>query len=47
MMNWKPYYLREVANKVTAFTVILGEDVEKEWLHIVVEGLVVQEQFSE
>lgn len=32
---------------MAAFTVVLGEDVEKEGLHIVVEGLVIQEQFSE
>lgn len=44
--EWKPHYLGEVADKVAAFAVVLGEDVEKEGLHIVVEGLVVQEQFS-
>ena len=40
-------YLREVADQVATFVVILGQDVEKEGLHIVVEGLVVQEQLGQ
>lgn len=40
-------YLREVTNKVATFAVVLGEDVEKEGLHIVVEGLVVEEQLGQ
>lgn len=40
-------YLGEVADEVATFAVILGEDVEKEGLHIIVEGLVVQEQLGQ
>lgn len=40
-------YLREVTDKVATFAVILGEDVEKEGLHIIVEGLVVQKQLGQ
>lgn len=40
-------YLREVTNKVATFAVVLGEDVEKEGLHIIVEGLVVEEQLGQ
>lgn len=45
--SWRSSYLREVANQVATFVVILGQDVEKEGLHIIVEGLVVQEQLSQ
>lgn len=37
------YYLRKVADEVAALAVVLGQDVEKEGLHIIVEGLMVQE----
>ena len=40
-------YLGEVADEVATFAVILGQDVEKEGLHIIVEGLVVQEQLGQ
>lgn len=40
-------YLWEVANEVAAFAVVLGQDVEKEGLYIVVEGLVVQKQLGQ
>lgn len=40
-------YLGEVANKVATFAVVLGQDVEKEGLHIIVEGLVVQEELGQ
>lgn len=35
--------LRKVADEVAALAVVLGQDVEKEGLHIIVEGLMVQE----
>lgn len=41
------HYLGEVANKVAPFVVVLGQDVEKEGLHVIVEGLVVQEQLGQ
>lgn len=40
-------YLGEVTDKVATFAVVLGEDIEKEGLDIIVEGLVVQEQFGQ
>lgn len=40
-------YLGEITNEVAAFAVVLGQDVEKEGLHIIVEGLVVQEKFGQ
>lgn len=39
-------YLGKVANKVTALNIILCQHIEKKWLHIVIESLVVQEEFS-
>ena len=32
---------------MAAFVVVLGQDIEKEGLHIIVEGLVVQEQLGQ
>lgn len=46
MEAWRSY-LGEVANEVATLAVILGQDVEKEGLHIIVEGLVVQEKFGQ
>lgn len=46
LASWWPY-LGEVANEVATFAVVLGQDVEKEGLHVVVEGLVVQEQLGQ
>lgn len=43
--SWE--YLGEVADEVATFAVVLGQDVEKEGLHIIVEGLVVQEQLGQ
>ena len=40
-------YLGEVAHQVTAFVVVLGEDVEEEGLHIIVQSLVVQEKLGQ
>lgn len=40
-------YLGEIANKVAAFAVVLRQDIEKEGLHVVVEGLVVEEQLGQ
>lgn len=40
-------YLGEVANEVTTFAVVLGQDVEEEGLYIVVEGLMVQKQLGQ
>lgn len=40
-------YLREVTDEVAAFAIVLSEDVEKEGLHIIVQGLVVQEQLGQ
>lgn len=40
-------YLGEVADKMATFVVILGEDVKKEGLHVIVEGLVVQEELGQ
>ena len=40
-------YLGEVADEVASLAVILGQDVEKEGFHIVVEGLVIQEQLGQ
>lgn len=39
-------YLGKVANKVTALNIILRQDIEKKWLHIIIESLVIQEEFS-
>lgn len=40
-------YLREVTDEVAAFAIVLSEDVEKEGLHIIIQGLVVQEQLGQ
>ena len=40
-------YLREVADDVEAVGIVLSHDVEEEGVRVVVEGLVVQEQFSQ
>lgn len=37
------FLLREIAHKMAAFAVILGQDVEKKRLHIVVKCLVIKE----
>lgn len=39
--------LAEVTDQVAALIVVLGEDVEEKWLHVVVEGFVVEEQLRE
>ena len=39
--------LAEVPHQVTALAVILGEDIEQERLHVIVERLVVEEQLDE
>jgi len=39
--------LGKVANEVAARTVVLGHDVKEKRLHIVVQGLVVQEEFCQ
>ena len=39
--------LAEVPHQVTALAVILGEDIEQEGLHVVVERLVIEEQLDE
>lgn len=39
------FLLREVADQVTALAVILGQHIEQERFHVVVQGLVVEEQF--
>lgn len=38
--------LGKVANKVTALDIILCQHVEKKWLHIIIESLMVQEEFG-
>lgn len=38
--------LGKVANKVTALDIILCQHVEKKRLHIIVESLMVQEEFG-
>lgn len=40
-------YLGEVADKMATFAVVLGEDVKKEGLHVIVESLVVQEELGQ
>lgn len=40
-------YLGEVAHKMTALLVVPGQYVEEEWLHIVIQGLVIQEEFGQ
>lgn len=40
-------YLGEVAHEMAALAVVLREDVEEERLHVVVQGLVVQEQLGQ
>ena len=40
-------YLGEVPDQVAALAVILGEHVEEEGLHVVVQGLVVQKQLGQ
>ena len=40
-------YLGEVAYKMAAHTVVLRENIEKEWLHIVVQRFVIQEQLGQ
>lgn len=39
-------HLGKVANKVTALDIILCQHVEKKRLHIVIESLMVQEEFG-
>ena len=39
--------LAEVPHQVTALAVILGEDIEQEGLHVVVERLVIEEQLGD
>lgn len=38
--------LGKVANKMTALDIILCQHVEKKWLHIIIESLMVQEEFG-
>lgn len=40
-------YLGEVAHKMTALLVVPRQYVEKERLHIVIQGLVIQEEFGQ
>jgi hypothetical protein len=40
-------YFREIANNMATPIVTLGENIEKERFNVVVEGLMVQEEFSE
>lgn len=40
-------YLGKVANKMTALNIILCQHIEKKWLHIIIESLVIQEEFSQ
>ena len=39
--------LAEVPHQVAALGVVLGQDVEEERLHVVVERLVIEEEFDE
>ena len=39
-------HLREVPHNVSIFAHPLHHDVEQEWLHIKVEGLVIEEELS-
>lgn len=39
--------LREVADKMAAFIVILGHDIEQEWFHIKVECFGSEKEFCE
>ena len=39
--------LAEVAHQVAALRIVLGQDIEEEWLHVVVERLVIEEEFDE
>lgn len=45
-LNYSNTCLREVANNVTALDIILCQHIEKKWLHIVIESLMVQEEFG-
>lgn len=40
-------HLREVAYQMAALHIVLGQHIEKKWLHIVIERLVVQEEFCQ
>ena len=40
-------YLGEVADQVAALAVVLGEHIEEEGLHVVVQRLVVQKQLGQ
>lgn len=40
-------YLREVSHQVAACVIGLGHHVEEEGLHVVVERLMVQEEFGQ
>lgn len=39
-------YLGEIAHKMTAFLIILCKYVEEERLHIIIQGLVIQEKLG-
>lgn len=40
-------HLREIANKVAALNIILCQHIEKKWFHIIIECLMVQEEFCQ
>ena len=41
------FLLAEVAHQMAAFTVILGENIEQEWLNIIIQGLVIKEELHQ
>lgn len=38
-------HLGEIANQVATLHVILRQHIEEKWLHIIIERLVIQEEF--
>lgn len=41
------FFLREISDEMASFAVVFRQDIEQEGLNVVVQGLVVEEQFGE
>lgn len=47
LCNWLHSYLREVSNQMTPCVVSFSHDIEEERFNIVIQSLVVQEEFGQ
>lgn len=43
----KHTYFRKVANKVAALDIILCQNIEKKWLHVIIQSFVVKKQLCQ